>query len=237
MPNTLGYYYPRLRVSAAQAPEQLLGDSVLRAMATIARETGALRQDITPIAFVDGTATYAVTIDGFRIVDYTDVWFIEDSTSTSRTDDDAFALERETRNDMRIKLQDDDTSQRPEVWSHSVGAPGSISVYPFNINPALANAQLQATAQVVPIRLAAQTYNMDPDVAHWGTDSFYDINEELIFTLALAYMLEYPNKAWSNQGLAMELKRQASFGIAEQKSLADDDMRASKPRAVKYGGY
>jgi len=237
MPNTLGYYYPRLRLSAAQAPEMLLGDSVLRAMATIARETGALRQDITPIAFVDGTATYAVAIDGFKVIDYTNVWFIEDSTNTSKTDDDAFPLERTSHNDMHVKLQDDDISQRPEVWSHSVGAAGSISVYPFNINPALANAQLQATAEVVPIRLAAQNYNMDADTAHWGSNSFYEINEELIFTLALAYLMEYPNKGWSNRTYAMELKRQASFAIGEQKSLANDDMRSGYPRAVKYGGY
>lgn len=237
MTDTLGYYYPRLRLSAAQAPEQLLGDSVLRAMATIARDTGALRRDITPVAFIDGTATYAVAIDGFKIIDYTEVYFIDDSTATTRSEDDEWPLDRTTSKDMVIKLQDDDIATRPEVWAHSTAAPGSISVYPFNINPALANAQLQATAQVVPQRLAAQGMNIDPDTAHWGSDSFFDIAEEMIFNLALAYTLDYPNKAFSNRTYAVELKRQVSFAIAEMKSLADDDMRSGTPRAVKYGGY
>lgn len=235
MPNTLGYYYPRLRLQCSGAPEQILGDSVLRAMATIARKSGAFRKDITPIAFVDGTATYAVSEDGFRIIDYSKVHFIQDTTITTRTDDDKTPIDRITQAEMRILLQDVNSGQRPEAWAPTLGTPGSIDIYPFTI--AETNAEIQVTATVVPTRLSAQSFNMDADTAHWGAGSFFDINEELIWMLALAYTLDYPNKAWSNRGYAQALMQQADRDIGEMKSLADDDMRSGTPRAVKYGGY
>lgn len=237
MPNTTGFYYPRLRLQAPGAPEQILGDSVLRAMATIARDTGAFRKDIVPISFVSGTAAYPYVLDGFRFLDFSEVWFIEDSTNPSRSDADKTPIERISHTQMHTLLLDDATGQRPEAWAHTLGVPGSISFYPFNLNPSLPNAVIHATAEVVPTRLAAQAYYIDPDTAHWGADAFFDINEELIQTLALAYVLDYPNKPWSNRTYSMELKRVASNGIAELRSLADDGMRAGLPRAVKYGGY
>jgi hypothetical protein len=204
-------------------------------MATIARESGAFRKQLTPQAFVDGTATYDFSVDGFRITDFSEVHFIEDTTILTRSDCDKLPVDRITQAEMRILLQDTNSGQRPEGWAPTVGAPGSIDIYPFTIDAA--NAEIQVTAEVVPVRLTAQTFNMDPDTAHWGAGSFFDINEELIQTLALAYVLDYPNKPWSNRTYAMELKRQASFGIAELKSLANDDMRSGTPRTVKYGGY
>jgi len=237
MPNTLGYYYPRLRLQCSGAPEQVLGDSVLRAMATIARESGAFHKDFAPVTFVDGTADYPFATDGFRIVDYHRVWFVEDSTKTSLSDADKCPLDRVTHAEMHLLLNDDRTAQRPESWSHTTEIPGSISLYPFNINPALANPVIHVVAVVVPIRLAAQTFNMDPDTAHWGLSSFFDINEELIMNLALAYTLDYPNKSWSNRTYARGLMQEVSRAIGELKSLADDDMRSGTPRTVKYGGY
>jgi hypothetical protein len=49
--------------------------------------------------------------------------------------------------------------------------------------------------------------------------------------------MDMPGKAWSNRTAAGDYKYIAGRDIDILTSLADDDMRPNKPRAVKYGGY
>lgn len=237
MPNTTGYYFPRMRMTAPGAPEQLISDSILRAWATIARETGAFHQNLTPQAFVSGTSNYNFALDGFKINTIRDVWFIEDSTNPSKTDADFIPIPRQSQSFMHTPLLDDRTGARPEWWSWVPLTPSVIAFYPFVINPTLANPAIHVMAEVTPIRLAAQTYNIDPNTAHWGADAFFDINEELTFNLAAGYLLDYPGKTWTNRTQAREFMFKAATAMDELKILSEDDMRSGIPRAVRYGGY
>ena len=237
MADTLGYYYPRLRMIAPGVPEMLLGDAVLRAMGTIARETRAFRKDVPAVAWVDGTATYALSIDGFNLLDFSEVFFEEDDTETSKSEEDMYKLERITHAEMKMRLLDDESDQRPTHWAHTTAVAGSIDLWPFNGTTALTDANILARAVVVPIRPAAEGSVVDPDTAHWGASSFFDIAEEIILNLAASYVLEMPGKPWSNRTAAADYRYNANRGAAVIKSLADDDMRPGTPRAVKYGGY
>jgi len=237
MSDTLGYYYPRLRLIAPGVPEMLLGDAVLRAMGRIARDTRAFRKDVADEDWVDGTATYALSIDGFKIIDFSEVFFEEDTTEAAKSDDDLCPLTRITHREMHMLLNDNETSPRPTHWAHTAAVAGSIDLYPFDGTTALTDAVIQARAVVVPIRPAAEGSVIDPDTAHWGASSFFDIAEETILNLAAGYMLDMPGKPWSNRTAAGDYKNQAGREIDILKSLADDDMRPGKARAVKYGGY
>jgi hypothetical protein len=235
MADTLGYYYPRLRMLAPGCPEMFMGDAVLRAMATIARETSALRIEDTE-TFVSGTATYAFPNDGFRILDFKRVWFINDTTESTRPDEDTIEIPRKPRADMLVwNTGTDETSSRPDCYS--ITAPGTITLYPPTLAPSLDDPGLRVLLEVIPVRPAAEGSVIDPDTAHWGNRDFFYIAEETILTLAAGYILEVPNKPWSNRSAAGDYMSQAAYGIGTLKSLADDDMRGGIPRAVKYGGY
>jgi len=234
MADTLGYYFPRLRMIAPGCPEMFMGDAVLRAMASLARETGALRIEDTE-TFVSGTASYAFPNDGFRIIDFKRVWFINDTTLTARADEDTIEIPRKASADMLVWNSDtDETDSRPTCYS--ITAPGTITLYPPTLAPSLDDPGLRVLLEVAPMRPTAEGSVIDPDTAHWGALDFFYIAEEAILALAAGYILEVPNKPWTNRTAAGDYKRMASGQARELKSLADDDMRAGLPRTVKYGG-
>jgi len=214
-----------------------MGDALLRAMARIARESRAFRKDVPDVTWVDGTPTYVLAIDGFRILDLSEVWFEEDDTTDVKSDDDFVPLIQVTHKEMHMLLNHSDTSTRPTHWAHTAAVAGSIDLYPFDGTTALTDAAIQARAIVAPVRPAAEGAVIDPDTAHWGASSFFDIAEEVIMDLTTAYLMGMPHKPWSNRTAAADYRFTAEREIRTLKSLADDDMRPGKARAVKYGGY
>lgn len=237
MADTIGSYFPQLFQLAPGAPEMVVGDSVLRAMQYVARETRALRMRMTT-PYVQDQPNYSFTSDGFRIMDFAKVWFVEDDTVALLSDDDLVPLEKKSRSQLSLLIDEDaTTNSRPDFWMNSAGQ--ELSIYPWSISPALSNAAIRVLAVVFPTLPSAQSYVIDPTTTHWSAapDNFFWDNESAIFEQAAAYLLGMPKKPWTNLGLSAGYWNSAANRIAMAKSKADDDGQPNVHRAVRYGGY
>lgn len=237
MADTIGSYFPQLFQLAPGAPEMVVGDAVLRAMQEVARESRALRMRLTT-PYVQDQPNYSFTSDGFRVMDFAKVWYVEDNTVTTISDNDMVPLEKKSRSQISLLVDEDGTSNsRPEYWMNSAGQ--ELSIWPWSISPAPTNAAIRVLAIVFPTKPAAQTYVIDPDTAHWAAapDNFFWDNEEAIFASAASTLLLMPGKPWYNGPLGSSYAQVAEAKIARLRSLADDDGQPNVHRAVRYGGY
>lgn len=237
MADTLDYYFPRLSQVAPGCPEMVLADATLRAMTYVARESRALRMEFTT-PYVQSQAAYTFTSDGFRIMDFAKVWFLEDDTVAQLGDADIVPLEKKSRADLSLLVAEDGMSNsRPDYWMNSDGQ--EVSIYPYEISNSPANAAVRCLAVVFPVRPAAQTYVIDTATQHWAAapDNFFWDHEEAIHEQAAAYLLGMPEKGWTNLRQSAAYWASAGNRIARIKSLADDDGQPNVHRAVRYGGY
>lgn len=237
MADTIGAYLPRIQVMCPGASEMIVADAVLRAMTYVSRETRDLRV-YADVTFSDGTAAYTIAEDGFRAFDFDKIWFVEDTTETEKPDEDLYPLEKKSRGQLQFLIEEDNaTGERPLYWANTGGQ--EFSVYPFQINPDLANAALRVMYIAQIARPAAETFVIDPDTQHWAAaeDAWFYRNEEAIFELACYYLLIIPKKPWSSMNLARDMQASAYARIAKARSLSSDDGQPGVIRTVAYGGY